>query len=121
MCMIEDSEPFDVWLRDEIVARRLWACVECAASIEPGEPYVRYKSLYEGRWDRYPTCRACDDGPIWWLREHCNGWCPRGVEQDLRDHWDDGYPLPGEGRLDLGRLIVGMRQRRTGQRTAAGA
>lgn len=113
MCMIDAcGEWCEVYVRENRTARKEWRCDECSATIPPGATYAYAKGLYEGRWDEYHTCSACDEGPCAWLTATCGGWLHHGVQEDLEEHWTElaGVQPPVE-RLTLGRLIVAMRRR----------
>lgn len=105
MCAIDDAETADVWLTKAVRAAKAWQCYECQRRIETGETYQRTTSLYDGRWDRTAICAHC-----WaageWLGAVCGGWLQGGLEEELQDHWDEGYRSAG-----MARLILGMRSR----------
>jgi len=42
-------------------AKKVHKCCECGLPIMPGETYQLFKGCYEGKWERYKTCRECND------------------------------------------------------------
>jgi hypothetical protein len=44
---------------DVKVARKPHPCSECGSRIDVGQPYQRYDSLFDGRWNRDRFSVAC--------------------------------------------------------------
>jgi hypothetical protein len=107
--MVDIAEPSKVHRAVVRVARKEHNCDECRRTITPGEKYEAATGLgYDGPWWFYcKTCEHC----MWarkWLNAECNGFVYVGVLEDLEEHWTED-PLVRD--LDLGRRIVGMRNR----------
>jgi hypothetical protein len=108
MCMVDYADPAKVFHKNERRARTTHRCEECGRDIAVGETYEAAAGLdWEGWWWSVKTCEHC----MWarkWLTAECNGFVYAGVREDLEEHWTE-EPLMRD--LDLGRRIVGMRNR----------
>lgn len=108
MCMIDGADDDWVNLGSEMRrARKEHQCFECSRVIAKGEQYEVAKGKSDFGIETYKTCAHC----VWarsWLLVECNGFLFGGVEDDLRDHWDENWELRS---VDLGRRILGMRAR----------
>jgi hypothetical protein len=105
MCAIDDCERSEVWLEDQVRARKPWSCQECWRCIPPGERYTRIKSLYDGFWSTIRRCRHCTVAGEW-MNEVCGGYVTEGLLEELIDHWWEGYVS-----VPFGRLIVGVKRK----------
>jgi hypothetical protein len=105
MCAVDDADPCDVWHAVYPTARKRHVCEECQRSIQTGETYRRVKMLYEGYWSESITCAHCEAAGAW-MGEVCGGYLGGGLDEELREHWSEGY-----ASILLGRLILGMRER----------
>ena len=102
MCMIEDSDgPVVLLSESQPVARTRHQCSECRRVIDPGERYLREFCLFDGRVTTHKTCAQCQVARNW-LSDHCRGWCYGAVEEDVRKHAHEGYPMY------VARLAIGM-------------
>lgn len=41
-------------------ARKPHACCECGDAIQPGDTYIHSSGCWDGHWDAYSQCLACD-------------------------------------------------------------
>lgn len=109
MCMVDEGEGWAVSRDGHRVASRPYRCYECDREIAMGERYYYLTGIINGdhHWETYRLCAHCD-WAAGWLRGQCNGFLFGGVQEDLRNHWDEDVLLRD---FDLGRRIVGMRRR----------
>ena len=102
MCMIEDSDgPVVLLSESQPVARTRHQCSECRRVIDPGERYLREFCLFDGRVTTHKTCAQCQVARNC-LSDNCGGWCYGAVEEDIREHAHEGYPMY------VARLAIGM-------------
>lgn len=103
MCMIDDGDGYVTVLREsKSKARKQHKCGECYRLIDVGEVYLSEATVFEGQFSIHKTCSHCLVARQW-LYENCSGFIYGGVEEDIRDHANEGY-----GGFWLGRLAVGM-------------
>lgn len=105
MCMIQDSERFEVWRNTVRRAQKEHTCCECLRMIQPGESYHIEAGLLDGHWDDSKTCAHCYRAGSWLLTV-CGGHLLAYVHEELQDHWDED---PGYHSMWLGRALVGIR------------
>lgn len=105
MCAIDGADPCDVYTVLHPRARNRQECEECQRFIQPGEVYLRVKMLYEGHWDEFVACAHCEVAGEW-MTTVCGGYLHGGLNEELREHWSEGY-----ASILMGRLILGMRDR----------
>lgn len=123
MCMIDCcDEGYVVYNRpSEVTARKVHRCDECRRDISIGQRYWRASGLYDGRWYRHAICAECHSTACEWLMRNCRGFLHEGVEEDIREHFEEAgwgnYPA-GE-RVWLGRVLIGMRRKWRGVRVPA--
>lgn len=103
MCMIDDSERINVLSDTKPRARKPHKCGECCRTIAVGETYEKTVGVYDGRFDTYVTCMHCV-AVREWLSKVCSGWIYTMVEEDLREHFREGYGFW------LGRAAIGMKR-----------
>lgn len=108
MCRIEDSEMSDLIVTSYPRAAKNHACFECRQAISKGDVHLHSKSLYDGHWSSARLCQRCEAAAKWLTRE-CGGYIFGEIEEELVEHWHEGYQS-----LPLGRLIVHMRRRWVG-------
>lgn len=106
MCMVDDGDYAEVYVRRDRRARKPHRCYECARVIAPGEGYEEARSLYPDGWSTFRTCAHCQVVQAW-LRRECDGFLHGGTLEDLRSHWWEDDLLRG---MELGRLVVGSRR-----------
>jgi len=110
MCMIDScDEQFTFLDVTDRKARKAHTCAECRRVIQPGETYKRTAAVYDGRWGTWQTCAHCRVAQAWLSRE-CGGFLQEGVLEDLEEHMDEFWGKDSHRRLEVGRLIVGMRR-----------
>lgn len=117
MCRIDYADPSDFAAPERRrKARQQHRCVECLATINPGDYYQCQTLFTDGRSETYRTCEACVPARQW-LMDQCNGWIFGEVLEELVEHWeeDTAYRTP-----ELGRLIVQMRLRLRRNTVSAG-
>jgi hypothetical protein len=85
-------------------ARKPHKCGECLRTIEPGEIYEKTVGIHEGDFDTYITCEQCVSVRDW-LQKVCGGWIYSMVEEDIAEHFREGYGIW------LGRAAVSMRRK----------
>ncbi len=109
MCMIEDAEPATLYNAHVVAhSRKPRKCDECQRDIAVGEKYHSASMLYDGLWDTFDTCEHCMASQRW-LQGQCGGYLHGGVQLDLEEHQHELiFEKPGE-KIELLRLIVGMR------------
>lgn len=70
-------------------ARKPHRCIECARTINPGERYKRWVTLYDDRWASDATCGHCCE-MIRWLTVVCLGDFYRGdAIEEIERHVDE--------------------------------
>lgn len=105
MCQIDQCDPCAFFTTVTPKARRTHRCAECGRTIEPGEIYHRTSYGRDGSVETNKACSHCGAAREW-LNKHCGGWVTEALNEDLHEHWNEGY------RVDsLGRLLVGMRNK----------
>lgn len=104
MCMIDDGERYTVYHATVAKARKVYRCDECRRDIQKGESYRRTVGLYDGHWSTNKVCSHCMVAAEW-LLTNCGGYMDNGVLDDIREHVDEYR------RMDLARLVVGMRHK----------
>lgn len=87
-------------------ARKQYQCDECYKPIEIGQPYERYDALYDGSWQHYKFCAACQEAykALWNMEEHLcvpigevwNTLCDYGV---VIPYWSYNYHREASGVL----------------------
>jgi hypothetical protein len=80
--VVMDAEMPTVYREETPVARKEYKCCECCKPILPGQKYIKYTGLWEGKWSTYRWCIHC---------EH------------LRSQVFDAMDYPSEG-IEFGRL-----------------
>jgi hypothetical protein len=88
-------------------------CDECRRDIAIGERYWSAAGLFEGHWDASVVCNHCHVA-CEWLKVNCGGWLFNGVFEDIEQHWDEYR------RMDIARLVVGMKHKWRGPRGERG-
>ncbi|WP_157378754.1 hypothetical protein [Burkholderia ubonensis] len=83
-------------------ARKEHRCAECGRMIQCGETYCYEYYKFDGRTEHHKTCSHCMVVRQW-LSDECGGWVYGGVEEDIREHAQDGYGWP------ILRLTVAMK------------
>ena len=106
MCMIDDAEQIDFCSQKTHKAKQQHTCSECKRTINVGERYeystVKCKGV-PGIYV-YKTCSHCLVAGKW-LQIHCGSYCFGDIEEELVEHYDEGY------REDnLQKLLIGMRR-----------
>jgi hypothetical protein len=102
MCMIDYCDERATVLHEQNrVARKQHKCSECQRQILTGEQYMHEAIVNDSSVDIFRTCEHCQVVREW-LSEECGGWAYGGVEEDIREHFYEGYGLP------VGRLAAGM-------------
>ena len=100
--MIDDSEPVDFCLQKVRSARKTHTCSECRRTIQVGEKYTHSSYGVEGIVQVNKTCSHCEIAGQW-LQKHCGGYCFGQIQEELQEHYSDGY------REDnLRELLVGV-------------
>lgn len=102
MCRVEwcDEMAIDLTLKQP-KARKAHKCTECGRQIEVGETYEYRTTLYDGSVSTHKTCSHCLVAREW-LSRVCGGWVYGEVEDDIREHWREGYGMW------IGRVAAGM-------------
>lgn len=104
-----DGEYCTLWREKKVTARKEHRCIECNATIKPGEEYGRADTLYDGQWDSMARCAAClvlAELAATFAKE-CAQW---GVldeqigELNCYAHRDKPLPTPHENREAWDRL-----------------
>lgn len=107
------EDPADVFTTSMRTARRAWCCIECNATIKPGERHERCSMLYRGEgWSSFQTCQACLDGPVAFFVKNCGvgreiGGLQMHFEEVFREYV---FQHPGV-KFRVGRMLVEMRRR----------
>lgn len=60
MCVCDYDGP-ELFTRIERKARKIHKCYECRKEIKPGDEYSCHKGLWDGQWDEFKICEACQD------------------------------------------------------------
>ena|ERR1700722_1922760 len=108
MCMVDDYDRVELLRDGNVIARKEHKCRECHRVIKKGETCESYAFKHEGDFDSGYCCIHCCVCKDWLIRE-CAGYLYSEVEEDLRQHWyEDGIRT-----YELGRLIVGMKEKWT--------
>ena len=104
MCAIDNVEHCD-WFGTRIIknARKEHRCAECGRAITPGESYAYSTFAADGQLLDNKACEHCHAAREW-LNKHCGGWVTEALDEDLAEHFFNGYTADG-----LGRLIVSIR------------
>ena len=92
-----DNDYTEAYVAHNRKARKDHRCYECGELIKRGEIYEEVTGIWDGRPDRFRTCRACLS-----VREalFCKSWCHGGIWEDLYNHID--YCA---GKIDLNKLV----------------
>lgn len=104
MCMIDDADRFECSSITTSKARKTHICTECGRTIHPKETYERFTGLLDNKFHTFKTCSHCFAARQW-LVKHCGGFVFGFVEEELREHFDEGYKVD---RVD--RLVVGIKR-----------
>jgi hypothetical protein len=103
MCRVDDCDEMSTIVQDErLVARKEHKCSECCRVIRVGETYNRQRLKFDGEMSTHKICAHCQVVRDW-LGSECGGWVYGEMEEDIREHFFEGY----EPRL-TGRLAAGM-------------
>lgn len=105
MCAIDYDDPCDIQRSENRAARKPHTCEDCTRAIRPGERYMHYVWLYEGRWSSLDQCRHCAALGAW-MTVLCGGYPVGGLLEELAEHWEEGYRS-----FAVGRWTVYMRRR----------
>ncbi len=103
MCMVDDCERIQVLSTGCPRARKPHKCGECQRTIQPGETYEKTVGVFKGSFDTYVTCEQCCSVRNW-LSKVCSGWIYSQVEEEISEHFREGYGMW------LGRAAVAMRR-----------
>jgi len=104
MCRIDDAERYEFAAIVRPKARKQHKCCECGRAILPGERYESMSGKLDGEIERLKTCEHCASARDW-LITHCGGFVFTQVDEELREHFHEGY------RADrVGRLIIGIKR-----------
>jgi hypothetical protein len=112
--MIDDADNVEM-IRgpDEVKAQKRHKCDECQRVIYKGERYIQcvFRDPGHGAFNNYKRCHHCHKS--WaWLNKKCGGSCFFGMEEDLRQHFEEGsYQMKTPEIMELGRLVVGVRRK----------
>lgn len=102
MCMIDNGDGVVTMLSEANPRARIaHRCKECGRTIEPGEQYHADRFIWDGKLHNHKTCAHCMVARGW-LWNECGGWLYGAVEEDIREHAYEGYPM------DVRRLAIGM-------------
>jgi len=93
MCMIDGAEPVQMLSEGYRKARKEHKCSECRRPIRTGEAYYYERFKCEGDLNYHKTCAHCEVVRQW-LSDECGGWVYGGVEEDIREHAQEGYGWP---------------------------
>jgi len=104
VCLIEDSEPYDVCSTEDRRARIAHSCTDCGRRIKAGERYRWCRGLYEGRWYTDRSCAHCLQLRTWFDR--CCGGSPYGALRHDLDEETGEHDSP-----QLRRLLAGIRRK----------
>lgn len=98
MCRYIEADPPTFSSYDRLRARKPHECVECGATIRPGETYRRFKGMSDGYAFSDATCDTCDQWKDAYLeahRQHCGenpGWIVGDLWTDIAafaaEHFD---------------------------------
>jgi hypothetical protein len=102
--MIDDAEPLDFCLEKTRTARKSHTCSECDRTIQNKEQYFYVSYGKDGDMGSNKTCQHCQLAAQW-LQKHCGGYCFGGIEEELAEHYLEGYRED-----DLQRLLIGIRR-----------
>lgn len=94
MCMIDDASDERVTVLHErhYTAKKEHTCNECRRVINAGEHYMVERFIHEGEAHTHKTCRHCERVRQW-LNDECGGFLYGDIEEDIREHADEGYGL----------------------------
>jgi hypothetical protein len=85
-----DGDQATVYNERHVVARKAHACYECREPIAPGTRHKVVTGLWEGRWETYRWCPACDEI----VAEFSGGPRSFGVLwEEMEQNWDEGAHL----------------------------
>lgn len=101
MCLIDDADPNDFYCESFPKARRQHKCSECFRTINPGEQYTRTSAKFDGVVKTYKMCQQCRQAAKW-LEKHCGGWCHSAIQEELQEHYSEGYREDGLQSLVIG-------------------
>lgn len=116
MCEVSDLEGCDVWSERVVKARKKHRCSACRAMIEPGSPYGKHFSVYDGSITSEAICADC-----WFSRqqfedEHQIGIVPSYLIEFLRDCIIDNRDHNDKWRPVLAGVL---KRKRAAERVAA--
>lgn len=105
MCLVDESDGpvITIGADERPRAKRQHRCSECRRTIDPGERYLRERYVADGVFRVHKTCAHCEVARAW-LQDECGGWLYGGVEEDIRQHCEDGSGYS----MSLYRIAVGM-------------
>lgn len=109
MCMIDDSERYDVYTQRWVMAsRKAHVCGECSRRIEVGEQYRHTSGLADDYWFVNHICHHCTFATRW-LANNCNGYLDQGVYEDIKYHLEEeAYNWPSTTKMAMCRVAIGM-------------
>lgn len=110
MCAVDDAEPWAFSHQETRTARKVHRCDECGREIAAGELYEHLTGVFDGHWSTFRWCRHCDAAGQW-MNHVCGGWMLGNLDEELVEHWREGFTSIG-----FARLIVGMKLRWHGGR-----
>ena len=103
MCMIDGADGSVTVLHERLQkAVKEHKCEECRRVIEPGEKYTveRYVDIDHNAYS-HKTCSHCRIVRQW-LQNECGGFLYHGVEEDIREHAEEGHYGVGVKMLAIG-------------------
>lgn len=90
MCAIDFDEYCSVWIDECRTARTPKTCRVCGMQIQPGDPYLHHRSLFDGEWTTEAACAPCTLVRNDFCDAHGVGLVPSGLFEFLRDCVVDG-------------------------------
>lgn len=110
MCMADDCDEWVQLIRSgDPVAKKEHKCAECFRLIRAGEKYHTDTYYFDGGLTHHKTCAHCMVVRDW-LQSECGGFLYGGVEEDIREHADNGMYGFGVKVLAVGMARNWMRR-----------
>lgn len=131
MCNL-DLDPPSIWSERKRKAIKPHRCSECGGIIARGETYTYQSGRWDGHFDAFKRCAACDV-PARWMLEYCKGYELGRLRGDLLDDLGNfgrfgkrrmihGDRIADLGRAtDIARMIRGMTRREKAAQVAIDA
>src|SRR5258705_9350566 len=96
MCIIEFDETWTLYSSDVIIAAKDHACDCCHGRIRKGQPYTKFRCLFDGHWSTEKMCKPCSLITEDFAAEHGSYTTPSGM-RELLSECVDQFTWKGKG------------------------